>query len=78
MKLKDIKWAKRGSRGNEHHLSKITEPQATIIKNYPKYFGCEMELAKAFNISRQNIHHIRTGKSWKHLTKVPLDKMKQL
>lgn len=67
MELKNIKWAKHGSRG-------LTEPQATIIKNYPKYFGCETVLAKAFNTSRQNVHHIRTEKSWKHLTKVLLDK----
>ena len=43
----------------------ITEAQARRIK-----FGSErqIDLAKEFNVSQTAISHIRTGKTWKHIT----------
>lgn len=55
------------SLGENHGYSKLSNEDVMFIKNYPKYHGSGVKLAKKFNISATNISDIRNGKTWKHL-----------
>lgn len=56
---------KRGMKGTEHPLSKLTEADVREIRKSPEKIAA---LALRFNVSRATVHSIVTGKTWTHIT----------
>lgn len=54
-------------KGEEQGHSKLKEYQVLEIIRMIKEGNTNVELASVFNISRQTINSIRTGKNWKHI-----------
>lgn len=51
-------------KGETHGNAKLNELQVRIIR---RYLGTNTFLAKVFNVRKQTISDIRTGRRWKHL-----------
>lgn len=57
----------RQLRGDSHNMSKLTEDEITAIREFPKFRGAGVILAKRYDVTPSMISYIRNGKSWKHL-----------
>ena len=55
---------KRGLKGEDHNLAKLTETQVTEIRNSDER---GVDLAKRYDIGQTTISDIQKGRSWKHL-----------
>ena len=64
----ELKGRARHPKGEEHGESKLTAPQVRSIRRL-YYAGCGglTDLAKQFNVTKQNIRLIVRGQSWRHL-----------
>lgn len=52
--------------GVNNHAAKLTEENVREIKNNPKTY--QQTFADKFGVNRWQIHAIRAGKTWKHIT----------
>jgi DNA-binding CsgD family transcriptional regulator len=50
--------------GEKHHNSKLTERDVRAIRAAS---GTNVEIARRFGITRQNVRYIRTGVAWRHV-----------
>ncbi len=57
----------RHSHGITHGKCKLTEENVQFIRNYPREWGAQGELAEMFGIRQQTVSDIITNKIWKHL-----------
>lgn len=57
-------------KGEKHHLVKLTEKQVLEIIELNKKGIMQKDIAKMYNISKQNINCIVRGRSWPHLKRV--------
>lgn len=65
----DMHWKnrarKRGMKGTEHHMAKMSEDTVRAIRSSD---ASDSQLAEQYKVSRATIHSIRTRRSWKHIT----------
>lgn len=59
------------SPGESHHNSALTEEQVREIRGllkFPHFHGKYAQMGRAFSVDECAIHHIKSGRSWKHVT----------
>lgn len=59
------RWNPSGVKGEKCHASKLTEQDVIAIYNDNR---APSIIAEKFGVSRQTIHQIRSGYTWKHVT----------
>ena len=67
--LQDMKTKGRSTRGEKNAMSKLTENDVRTIKKFffTKEDVADKEIAKLYNVCRQTINSIRTGRKWNHV-----------
>ena len=57
-------------KGEKHHNSLLTDEQASEIKgllSLPYFHGKYAQMGRAFSVDECAIHHIKSGRSWRHV-----------
>lgn len=54
--------------GEKSHLSKLTESDVLLIKDRLEKGERQSDIAKDFNITKQNVFAIKEGRTWSHVT----------
>lgn len=66
--MKDRNIKGRQGRGESHGMSKLTKQQVLEIRSlFSKGEATKTELGRRYLVSDVSIHHIITGKHWKHI-----------
>ncbi len=55
------------NRGSKHGMSKISEETVAKIKERLKSGDAHWRIAEEFGVCKSTVHHINTGRQWKHV-----------
>lgn len=69
-KMRKGRWGGGPKSGQENHNSLLTDEQASEIKGLlklPHFHGKYAQMGRAFGVDECAIHHIKSGRSWKHV-----------
>lgn len=70
-KMSKGRWGGGPLPGERNHNSKLTDAQVSEIKGLlklPNFRGKCAQLGRAFGVDECAIHHIKSGRAWRHIT----------
>lgn len=65
--VRDMVYKDRQAKGSRCGNSKLKEDQVSEIKKMLLSGKDKVEISKLFNVTKECIHHIKIGKTWKHV-----------
>lgn len=69
-KMSKGRWAGGSLPGERHPNSKLTDEQVLEIRGllrFPHFHGKYAQMGRAFDVDECAIHHIKSGRSWRHV-----------